>query len=1244
MEERTVILGQLAEDFAARVRNGEMPAINEYAEKYPKLADRIRDLFPTLMVLEGMASQDQTIAGKNQPGMTSLNLKKGDVFGSFRIEKELGRGGMGVVYHATHQALDKEVALKVLPQASSPVSKNLERFLREARTAAKLHHTNIVPVFDVGQADGIAYYAMQLVEGSGVDLLLSQWFGQASQHQSDAETIAPSIVRKTLASNEMSEHTIVGLPETHSDWDSCFRQIASIGIQVADGLQHAHSCDVIHRDIKPSNLIVDGNDNVWITDFGLSRHVDDPSLTHTGMLLGTPRYMSPEQAAAAAKPIDHRTDIYSLGATLYELVAQRPPFNASTPVEFVMAVLERSPPPLRRLNPHLSKDLETVIQKSMAKDPDNRYQSAAAMADDLRRWSAGESISARRASPIERLGRWAKRNPAWAALWACAILTVVSTIVFSINANRLRYIANSATEQATKQQAMTVQLLRRNSAMLAGSLLEKARFERLGRKPGHQKRSHTAIAGAGNAILLHNRQPIGDSKDGTDVQKNDPVDIPTFADLRTEFLLSLQTPDYFEVQRIQGIPVAASGDGEVWGRVNSGDLETGTKGDHALEIFETSTGKVIYKRPMANISCFALDKTGSRMAQPDANGNIVVLAIPNDRKIIQLDLPGGQNESGNEHRQTRVRTIQFLGEDRFVVAQMDSSTLAVWDLDTDRSFQVNLNADNFGFYKIHFSDVSNQLVLTERKVVRFISVKDGTTADEIPVMKNCLWPFCFNKDESLLYVASSNEKMDGKANELTVIDTKSRQTIASLPLGMDVPSCVTISPDGQKLVVGMMDGRVVIFGVNDHQEIASFRAARSPVIEISFADNGSTILANCIATISAWEMKRDSPVTNHELFDKLIAGPMAIHPIGGELLRGGSSIRHLVLPECSLLNEVELGDAHIEKIVCSQHHTLAAFLTGRGHPAKIYDLEKKQLTASLPEAIGVGFAADGKACFAKLSNASAKPSEARVIEILEAASQKNLCQISVPVNTKLSFVTFMPNGNHVVVSYQELTTEYQPLDPAQLENVFIPSASTIKIVDVQTGNTVSQWNCGCPIQDVKFSRDGRVMAGVPGYDRLGIVSSAFMNTSSVSGSRLPIVDLQKKVQSVIQLDNILTGVAIRPDGKELALRASDGTIEIFDMDKILASVPMSPLEKIESDQVNGNAVPLTSIKVRWQPNLDASFQTESSILNSFGASLQVKYSPDGSLLYANNMIRENVFELNARRLSELWNDRFPALK
>ena len=170
------------------------------------------------------------------------------------------------------------------------------------------------------------------------------------------------------------------------------------------------------------------------------------------------------------------------------------------------------------------------------------------------------------------------------------------------------------------------------------------------------------------------------------------------------------------------------------------------------------------------------------------------------------------------------------------------------------------------------------------------------------------------------------------------------------------------------------------------------------------------------------------------------------------------------------------------------------------------------------------------------------------------------------------------------------------------------------------------------------------MAGVPGYDRLGIVSSAFMNTSSVSGSRLPIVDLQKKVQSVIQLDNILTGVAIRPDGKELALRASDGTIEIFDMDKILASVPMSPLEKIESDQVNGNAVPLTSIKVRWQPNLDASFQTESSILNSFGASLQVKYSPDGSLLYANNMIRENVFELNARRLSELWNDRFPALK
>jgi hypothetical protein len=400
MPEDSVLLGNLAEEFSERVRQGELPDLDAYARRHPALAERIRALFPTLMLLEGMAAGRERTTTPLVIHGTGV-LVPGSVFGGYRIEREVGRGGMGIVYDAFHLALGRRVALKVLPLWGGQPSPHLERFLREARTAAGLHHTNIVPVFDVGQVSGLPYYAMQLIAGTGLD--------QAG-------------------------------PRRGREGPSWYRWVAGLGVQAAEGLGHAHQRGVIHRDVKPSNLLVDDQGVVWITDFGLARAAGDVSLTASGAVVGTPRYMSPEQAETARRRIDHRTDIYSLGVTLYEVLTRRPAFEGHTPQEVISQIVSREPPSPRQLDPAVPRDLETIVLKAMAKRPEDRYSTAVELADDLRRFLGGEPVRARRISSAGRLVRWARRNRAAAALLlvsAVAVLALVGLFVSKVYQARL---------------------------------------------------------------------------------------------------------------------------------------------------------------------------------------------------------------------------------------------------------------------------------------------------------------------------------------------------------------------------------------------------------------------------------------------------------------------------------------------------------------------------------------------------------------------------------------------------------------------------------------------------------------------------------------------------------------------------------------------------------------------------------------------------------------------------------------
>jgi len=466
-------LGEAVEIYLALAEEGSPPDPDEFASRYPDLGEDL------VAALEGLALIRGLVGEPNGPGN---RLESGRRIAGYRIVRELGRGGMGTVYEAVHVGLDRPVALKVLGTHATPDSNGRRRFLNEARTAAGLHHTHIVPVFDVGQVGALCYYAMQRIEGCGLDQVLrhlrrdrtvaagSSTGGSHTSSKSKPKPQAPSppSAAPSLAAEDdtatwlgQSGHSRLGsstplsgerkrdeeptyIPPVGSAY---YRWVAKVGREAAEALAHAHRRGVIHRDIKPSNLLADDRGMVWVADFGLARRLADPGLTHHDSLLGTPRYMSPEQARIG--PIDGRTDVYSLGATLYELLTLRPPFEGQSAAELVEQIRDREPVSPRQFDHRIPRDLETIILKALAKRPTDRYASAQDLAEDLERFLNHEPVLARRITPVGRAWRYARRHPG-----GTLITTVATTIVLAVATTAyIRIVQDRDQARADRQRA-----------------------------------------------------------------------------------------------------------------------------------------------------------------------------------------------------------------------------------------------------------------------------------------------------------------------------------------------------------------------------------------------------------------------------------------------------------------------------------------------------------------------------------------------------------------------------------------------------------------------------------------------------------------------------------------------------------------------------------------------------------------------------------------------------------------------
>jgi serine/threonine protein kinase/WD40 repeat protein len=923
----------LVDELIARLQAGEQPDWPALDREHPEYVGRLRSTARALEALGDLSRAGDSAVSGVAPLAGADDLVPG-VLGDFRLLRGVGRGGMGVVYEAEQVSLNRRVALKVLPLAATMDPRQLERFRHEARAAALLHHPHVVPVYGVGCERGVHYYAMQLIEGCSLAAVIDVLRGADPAGKGPCDNPTGPYVPGDGAAPTPPPAALHTVPLRRGR--AHFRLVAELAAQAADALDYAHGMGVVHRDVKPANLLLDAGGNVWVTDFGLARLGEGAGLTVSGDLLGTLRYMSPEQALAKHGLVDHRTDVYSLGATLYELLTLSPAVDGASKQEVLHRLAFEEPVAPRKLDRSVPAELETVTLKALAKNPGERYATAQELAEDLRRWLDDRPTLARPPSPLQRLRKWSRRHRPLVFGVAVFLTLLAAGLGLGIVAYGVRQgeLAEERSQFARQRERSERKIAEDLRQVLAG----RAEAVRMARSPGYRRRVWADLR---EAIVLPTSGENADSIRATvlaslgDPIGLDPVVDPAAVRRRKPTELPAGSEKWLR-KAANGGPTAVSPDGRL----------VATAGRSGRVTVYDRKGTMLHEQlcPLGGVYGLAFSADGKGLAAGCEQGFVV------------WDLPGPERwvvRSGN------VMSVAVSPNGRLLASA--GRQLELWSLVTKRPAAA-LPAPAPGA-RVEFSaDGRILLAVAKGTAVAGWPVSDTPERRVLDGHTGGVPAVVFSPDGRQLVSVS-------KDRTVRVWDADTSRPLRTLTGHSGEIEAAAFSPDGSLLATGDRAGAIRVWHAASGDLLAEI-AAGEPLHEVwrlQFSSGGE-YLAAAGGHVVAWTVRATAGRVALERLCTLATRPgspgvidLATRPGGTELIylnRGG----RLYSYDLAQADESRLvGDAHVA--LRSLHFAPAgdqfAFVTAGGTLGQ-WDWAKKAATDTHHRAETLAVSADGR--------------------------------------------------------------------------------------------------------------------------------------------------------------------------------------------------------------------------------------------------------------------------------------------
>jgi WD40 repeat protein/serine/threonine protein kinase len=1105
------LVASLVEEFLGRQQSGERPTIEEYEARHPEFAEELRELLEAVAFVRDLKPSSRDADGPlDGPGSETPGGRPPERIGDYRILREIGRGGMGLVYEAEQESLGRRVALKVLPQPIALDGGALSRFRREARSAARLHHTNIVPVFEVGQDGAICYYAMQFIHGQGLDAVIEDLrryrehgtFSPAAGQAPPSErvriaqsTLTGGFRPEALAEDDVPLDPTLGLagvrprdardptpaearaprPDgledrpapavTSAVWSGrshlsasdpnrrhFFRSVAQIGHQVAEALAYAHDRGVIHRDIKPSNLLLDAAGVVWVTDFGLAK-TDEEGLTHTGDILGTIRYMAPERFRGAC---DARADIYSLGLTLYELLVLRPAFESPRRLKLIEQVRDQEPTRPRSIDGHIPRDLETILLKAMAKDPARRYATARELADELRRFLEDKPIRARRVSPWQKAVLWARRRPAEAALAVVGSLAALALIGTAVS---LRY-----------------------NGLLKEALAKAERFEYF---------QHIALANTA-------------WREGSMGRLEELLDTCPVEYRRHWEWHYLKRQCHAPLLTLEGhkggvFEIAYSPDGRSFASAGL---------DGTAKIWDPATGRLIRTFDAHTLDTFgvAYSPDGTRLAATSGDGSVKVWDVATGGEVGTFSHGGGDYGW----------SVSYSPDgSRLAVAGSDGA-MRVWDLPTGRC-ETWRGGHAGPMVQLAYSPDGTRLASASWDgTAKIWDVATGRVLHTLEGHSDMVFSVAFSPDGKRVATASGDRIVK-------LWDVATGQWIRDHLGHVGEVARVTFSRDGGILVTASGDPSVKFWDAATGKELLTIRGHGAEVFGLAFSPDGQRLATSSQdRTVKFWEVMVDPTARVLRGHVGTVNG-IAVHP-GGRLVASAGADKTIRIWDVASGRATVL-QGHGEPVLGVAFSPGGALLASadRGGIVRLWDVAGGA-PASPPlvhpggEVPALAFHPDG----AHLATAGTDS----LVRVWDVRSGREVSSHTGHSHSIRS-VAYSPDGLYLATGGEDRTVR---VGPAQDDRI-----------------NYSARGHSCWVHCVAFSPDGKHLSSAGSLDP---ESSATMRLASVGGDgNLKVWDAAsgRLIHAIRGHGNYIRSVAFSPDGTRLASASTDQTIKLWDV-------------------------------------------------------------------------------------------------